>query len=182
MTHLSFYTQTALSLWRLFPCVVLHHCFQFALEICTVRFPGYDSFVLQNLTGSTLSGLQRAVDYAEHFRTVSGWPQTDMMPGKWIKAAQQFLSKIDAVHKNQHNHKMNGTYIPLFYFMVIYLANNKKGSIWKESKLTVRKYKNIDKTLLTVVFFYFLSFQMENKLYFFRPTYNNVNFMFIRHI
>lgn len=42
------------------------------------------------------------------------------------------------------------------YSFLFIWQNNKKVSIWKELNLTVRKYKNIDKTNLTAVSIYFL--------------------------
>lgn len=51
------------------------------------------------------------------------------------------------------------------YSFLFIWQNNKKASIWKESKLTVRKYKNIDKTILTAVLISSFSLQMEKKNY-----------------
>lgn len=49
------------------------------------------------------------------------------------------------------------------YSFLFTWQNNKKGSIWKESKLTVRKYKNIDETILIAVFIYFLFLSPNGK-------------------
>lgn len=51
------------------------------------------------------------------------------------------------------------------YSFLFIWQNNKKVSIWKESTLTVRKYKNRDKTILTAVLIYFLFFSPNGKNY-----------------
>ena len=69
------------------------------------------------------------------------------------------------------------------YSFLFIWQNNKKGSIWKESKLTVRKYKNIDKTIQTAVLIYFLFLSPNGKKnYFFGSTYNNMDCILIRHL
>lgn len=71
--------------------------------------------------------------------------------------------------------------IVLYSFLFIW-QNKGKGSIWKEPKLTVRKYKNIDNTAVLIYFLFLSPNGKKKKLYFFGSTYNNMDLILIRHL